>query len=231
MECRINQALSHVHWQRCTTTPTAKMKFQKSCTGEKRCWPDQWVRCLPQGGPEGHCWYPTDLVPPCISFNSRQRVRCSIVHRHISRSFGSCLPAEVGSGAALCPAAPEPAFLVRRALAPPHAPCVLWLQILPPCGEGFGLPRVLWPPVGRGPQARRKALQACLCGKACIFRTHAHMFPRRLTLGPLWAYKTCRQAPLPVPARRVDKRLQCGYDAAPALLTTRLSPLQCMMTR
>jgi formate-dependent nitrite reductase membrane component NrfD len=33
------------------------------------------------------------------------------------------------------------------------SPRVLWLRILPPCGEGSGLPRVLRPSVGCGTQA------------------------------------------------------------------------------
>jgi hypothetical protein len=31
----VNQAFLHVRWQRRTTTPIVKMKFQKSCTGKK----------------------------------------------------------------------------------------------------------------------------------------------------------------------------------------------------
>jgi hypothetical protein len=45
------------------------------------------------------------------------------------------------------------------------------------------------------------------------------------------AYKTCGYAPLPVPARRADRWLQCSYSAMLALLTTRLAPLQCRVTR
>jgi hypothetical protein len=34
-----------------------------------------------------------------------------------------------------------------------------------------------------------------------------------------------------MPARRADKRLKCGYNAASALLTTCKMPLQCRATR
>jgi hypothetical protein len=78
---------------------------------------------------------------------------------------GSCLPAKVGSKAATSPVVPNPASLIGRGLTMPH---VLQLQthwegsgvshaprfrILPPCGEGSGLSRVLRSFVGREPQA------------------------------------------------------------------------------
>jgi hypothetical protein len=64
--------------------------------------------------------------------------------RHVSRSTEICLPAEVGSEATTCPAAPEPASLVQRAPAPPR---VSWLWNLPPYREGSRLPCVLRSPV------------------------------------------------------------------------------------
>jgi hypothetical protein len=151
--------------------------------------------------------------------------RPTVCH-HVSYSSGSCLPAEVGSGAATCSAALEPASLVKRALAPPcvpwvrtywegsSAPCVMCLRILPPCGEGSGPPRILRPPVGHGPQVQRKAQQAYLCGKARLFPMHVRTFSWCLTSEPSWACKTCGQASLPVLVRRADMRLQCSANAA-----------------
>jgi hypothetical protein len=70
---RIKQALLRVHWQRCTTTPTAKMKFQKSCAGKKMLAqsagslrPPRWAR--------GPLLVPCRLGTPRTSFKSRQRV-------------------------------------------------------------------------------------------------------------------------------------------------------------
>jgi hypothetical protein len=137
--------------------------------------------------------------------------------------------------------APPP--LIGRALALPHvpwhrthqessnAPRVMWLWILPPCREGSGLPRCMCSPVGRGPQAQRKVYQACLCDKAHLFPTHTHTFSRCLMSEPSWPCTTCGHAPLLVPMRCADRRLQCGYSAVPALLTTHLAPLQCKVIR
>jgi hypothetical protein len=52
-----------------------------------------------------------------------------------------------------------------------------------------------------------------MCGKDRLFLTHTHMFPRRLTSWPSWAYKTCKRAPLPMPTGRVDIWLQCSASA------------------
>jgi hypothetical protein len=65
------------------------------------------------------------IMPPC----SGGLGRC-----HVPRGFGSCLSAREGSGVATCPAAPDPASLLGRALALPHVPR-LW--ILPPCSRGL----------------------------------------------------------------------------------------------
>jgi hypothetical protein len=50
--------------------------------------------------------------------------------RHVSCHPEPCLPAGVGSGAAMCPAAPDPTSLLGLALASPH---VLRPWTLPPC--------------------------------------------------------------------------------------------------
>jgi hypothetical protein len=46
------------------------------------------------------------------------------MHHHVPCSTGPYLPAEVGSGAAMCPVASEPALLIGRT---PASPCVPWL--------------------------------------------------------------------------------------------------------
>jgi hypothetical protein len=61
--------------------------------------------------------------------------------------------------------------------------------------------------------------------------THTHTFSRCLMSEPSWPCTTCGHAPLLVPMRCADRRLQCGYSAAPVLLTTHLAPLQCKVTR
>jgi hypothetical protein len=51
---------------------------------------------------------------------------------HVPCSTGLCLPIKVGSGAAMCPVAPDPAFLIGRAPTPPRVP---WLWTPPPYNE------------------------------------------------------------------------------------------------
>jgi hypothetical protein len=53
---------------------------------------------------------------------------------HMSRGSGSCLPAQVGSGAAMCPMALDPTSLLGRA---PVLPCVPRYHTLPPCLGGL----------------------------------------------------------------------------------------------
>jgi hypothetical protein len=45
---RINQALPRVRWQRRTTAPTAKMKYQKSCVGKKDVGPNCGFAASPE---------------------------------------------------------------------------------------------------------------------------------------------------------------------------------------
>jgi hypothetical protein len=59
------------------------------------------------------------------------------MRRYVPCSTGSYLPAKVGSEAATCSVAPDPASLIERALTSSRVP---WLQT---CWEGFGAPRVL----------------------------------------------------------------------------------------
>jgi hypothetical protein len=107
----------------------------------------------------------------------------------VSYSSGSCLPAEVGSGAATCSAALEPASLVKRAPAPPCVPwvrtywegssaqCVMCLRILPPCGEGFGPPRILRPPCGSRASSTKKSPAGLLVRQGSpIPNARAHIF-------------------------------------------------------
>jgi hypothetical protein len=65
------------------------------------------------------------ILPPC----SGGLRRC-----HVSRGARSCVPAQDGSDAVMCPTALDPASLLRRALALPHVPR-LW--IMPPCLGGL----------------------------------------------------------------------------------------------
>jgi hypothetical protein len=64
----------------------------------------------------GDCQYPADLVPPHITFKLRQGAGRASLHCHVSCSFGPHLPAEVGSGASMCPVAPNLATLPRWSL-------------------------------------------------------------------------------------------------------------------
>jgi hypothetical protein len=64
-------------------------------------------------------------LPPCSGGLRRY---------HVPRGSGPCLPAQEGSGAAMCPAAPDPASLLERDPVPPRS---LRLQTLPPCLGGF----------------------------------------------------------------------------------------------
>jgi hypothetical protein len=57
--------------------------------------------------------YPEDRVPPHISSKSGQVAGCASTRCNINCSFGPHLPAEVGSGATTCPAAPDLTSLLR----------------------------------------------------------------------------------------------------------------------
>jgi hypothetical protein len=92
-------------------------------------WPHLRVRSLSQGGPGGLYRYPENRVSLYTSFKSRQGPVRASMRYHVSCSFGPHLPAEVGSGATTCPAAPDHASLLRWASALPRVP-QLWT--LPP---------------------------------------------------------------------------------------------------
>jgi hypothetical protein len=79
--------------------------------------------------PWGHCQYPTDWVPPHISFLPRQGAGHVSVHCHVSCGSEPCLHVEEGSSTAMHPTTPDLASLPRWALALPRA---MWLRTLPP---------------------------------------------------------------------------------------------------
>jgi hypothetical protein len=97
------------------------------------------------------------------------------MHRHVPCGIGPSLPAKVGSEAATCPVALDPASLLERA---PVLACVQWLWTRIPAREGSSttthpvtsdptsllgralMPlRILWlralPPDGRAPALKR----------------------------------------------------------------------------
>jgi hypothetical protein len=74
-------------------------------SGALKNWPQLGVHILSRGGPGGHCQYPVERVPLHTSFKPRQ-----------GEGVHLCT--------AMCPAAPYPTSLPRRALA---LPCVPWL--------------------------------------------------------------------------------------------------------
>jgi hypothetical protein len=116
---------------------------------------------LPTHGSPPYLSVPCRLGTSTYKFQVKIKSGRATVRHHVFHSSGSCLSAEVGSGAATCPVALEPASLLRMALVSPRvswlqthgedsgAPHVLWLGIIPPCREGSELPRVLWSPMGR----------------------------------------------------------------------------------
>jgi hypothetical protein len=89
---------------------------------------------LPLQLPVGHCRYPVDRVPPHVCFKLRQGVGRASMHYHVPYSSGPHLPAEVGSGAAICSTAPDLASLPRWALA---LPCFPQPQTSPPNRGGL----------------------------------------------------------------------------------------------
>jgi hypothetical protein len=97
----------------------------------KSC-PHLWVHNLSRGGSRGHCRYPTDRVPLHTSLKSRQVAVRASTHCHLPYGSKPYLPAEVGSGAAMCHMALNLASRLRWA---PVLPCVLWLRTSPP-GKG-----------------------------------------------------------------------------------------------
>jgi hypothetical protein len=159
MAC-INQALSCVLWQRRTTTPTTKMKFQKSCTGKKDAGPTCGITASPEVGPGATVGAPQTGYP-CVQASSQRKEQ------------------DVQPRTTTCPAALEPASQPRWGLAALMSPpdkessgttkCTmaldplggLWCTTCPvaldPASLWGGLPRRVGSPVGHGPQARRKA--------------------------------------------------------------------------
>jgi hypothetical protein len=97
-------------YQPCCTTASESQHIntQKGCTG-KGCWPHPRVRSLSRGGPEGHCRYPEDRIPPHISIKSRQRLLPpgwgQLRGRHVSPCLRLPLPARGSTGATTCPVA------------------------------------------------------------------------------------------------------------------------------
>jgi hypothetical protein len=95
-------------YQPCCTTASESqhIKTQKGCTG-KGCWPHPRVRSLSRGGPEGHCRYPEDRIPPHISIKSTQRLLPpgwgQLRGRHVSPWLRLPLPARGSTGATTCP--------------------------------------------------------------------------------------------------------------------------------
>jgi hypothetical protein len=97
-------------------------------------------RNFSRGGPEGHCRYPADRVPPvyrlqdmtgssaCIHALSHAQplwtlppYRGGLRHYHVSYGFGPRLVAEVGSDATMCLEAPELTSQLRWASVSPRA--------------------------------------------------------------------------------------------------------------
>jgi hypothetical protein len=119
----------------------------------------RWVR--------GHYRYLVDRVSSDTSFKSRQRASRAFMRYDVSLSSGPFLPAEGGlrhchvscgveprllaevdSGAATCPLAPDLASLSRWALVLPHVPL---LQALPLQGGSSSATTCPMTPVGCGP--------------------------------------------------------------------------------
>jgi hypothetical protein len=70
-----------------------------------------WVHNLSRGGPGGLYWHHEDRVPLHTSFKSRQGSGRASIRCHVCCSFGPHLPAEVGSGATTCHAAPTSKYI------------------------------------------------------------------------------------------------------------------------
>jgi hypothetical protein len=80
------------------------------------------------------CRYSADRVPLDTSLKSKQVTGRASTHCHVSYGFEPRLPAEVGSGSATCPMAPDLASRLRWAPVLPH---VLWLWTSPPSWGGL----------------------------------------------------------------------------------------------
>jgi hypothetical protein len=68
------------------------------------------------------------VLPHVLWLQTSPPARGELRRCHVSYRFGPLLPAKLGSGAALCPTAPDPTSLLGRALV---LPCVLWLRTSP----------------------------------------------------------------------------------------------------
>jgi hypothetical protein len=91
------------------------------------------VRSLSRGGPRVHCRCPANRVPPRTGFKTREETEHASTCHLMPYSSRPYLPVEVGSGAAMCPTAPDPTYQRRWA---PTLPRVIWLQTPSPCEVG-----------------------------------------------------------------------------------------------
>jgi hypothetical protein len=77
----------------------------------------------------GDCWYPVDWVPLHTSFKSRQVAGSASTRCHVPYDSKPHLTAEMGSGAAMCPIAPDLTSWLRW---DPALPRVIWLRTSAP---------------------------------------------------------------------------------------------------
>jgi hypothetical protein len=120
---RADQILSRARWWNRTTASNLSSTNIIRAVQRKRYWPHLRVHCLSRSGPESHCQYPVDGVPPCTRLKSsptapdsapgRKGLRCHRVFPRLqTRSW------------------------CWRALAPPRAP---WHRARHSTGKGFGV--------------------------------------------------------------------------------------------
>jgi hypothetical protein len=120
-----------------------------------------------------------------------------------------------------CPTASDPGPQPRWALGLPR---VQQLRNPPPWWEGLRCHHTscstLW---ATGLKHKEKSsMSACAARPACSQRMHT--FPRRLTSGPSWAYKTCGQTAQSMFAWRADMQLQCSTTTVDHLPSTSTVP-------
>jgi hypothetical protein len=128
-------------YQPCCTTASESQHIntQKGCAG-KGCWPHPRVRSLSRGGPEGHCRYPEDRIPPA--------------YKHQVKTTASASRLGVAPRPPCVPVAPPPTPGSGQHRSH-HMPPQLGVALGPPCvtwapaptfwrRAALELPRVTW---------------------------------------------------------------------------------------
>jgi hypothetical protein len=132
-------------------------------------------------------------------------------HHHVRCSTGPCLPAKVGSSTVTCPMAPNPAFLIGRAPAPPRVP---WLRSPPPCKGGLPCATCLTAPDPASLQGRAPVRHVSCSSGSCLLAGEGSGLPHVLRFWIMPPYRkgsdagtACHEVPCGPRASNIKKNL------------------------